>query len=84
MAQLIAAHLSDHGLLYFATLLHAFPTPPDVLKSWYIAPRNGHISIFTLVALTLLFRRVGINVVQTAFGLVGFKKQPNFPNGIFV
>jgi 2-polyprenyl-6-hydroxyphenyl methylase/3-demethylubiquinone-9 3-methyltransferase len=83
-ARLVSSNLAEHGLLYFSTLLHPFPTPDNILTSWYIAPRNGHISIFTLKALTILFRRVGINVFQSAFGLIGFKKQPNFPTQIFV
>jgi 2-polyprenyl-6-hydroxyphenyl methylase/3-demethylubiquinone-9 3-methyltransferase len=84
MAQLIAGHLAEHGLLYISTVLHTAPTSPAALDSWYIAPRNGHISIYTLAALTLLFRRVGVNIVQSSFGILGFRKLPNFPNGIFV
>jgi 2-polyprenyl-6-hydroxyphenyl methylase/3-demethylubiquinone-9 3-methyltransferase len=86
--QVVAAEmarlLSDGGILFLATQLHAHPAGADVLKSWYIAPRNGHISIFTLPALTLLFRAVGINIVQSAYGLVGFRKLPDFPNTLFV
>jgi len=77
-------HLSDNGLLWIQTMLHPNPPPPDVLTSWYIAPRNGHISIFTLPAITVLFRRYGINVVQTAIGLFGVKDLPRFPNRVFV
>jgi hypothetical protein len=65
-------------------MLHPFPTPPNVLDSWYIAPRNGHISIFTLPAIATLFRRVGINVVMTGMGLFGFKRPPRFKNQVFV
>jgi hypothetical protein len=54
------------------------------MKSWYIAPRNGHISIFTLPALSILFRRHGINLVQTLHGLIGFRQKPSFPNSFFV
>ena len=77
-------HLASNGIIWIATALHAFPTPSDVLDSWYIAPRNGHISIFSFIALNALFRSVGINVVQTMHGLVGFKNLPTFPNQIFV
>lgn len=77
-------HLSRDGVLWIQTLLHPHPAPADVLNSWYIAPRNGHISIFTLWALTLLFRKVGINIVQTPFATLGFKSIPRFPNQIFL
>lgn len=84
VANFISEHLSEHGLFYFSTLLHPHPAPSNILDSWYISPRNGHLSIFTNMAITLLFRRVGINVVQTIFGQIGFKKFPNFENNIFI
>ena len=84
MTEMIGDHLAERGLLYFSTALHPHPSDDDVLNSWYIAPRNGHISIFTLPALTVLFRRVGINIVQSAFGLLGFRNPVRFPNGFFV
>jgi SAM-dependent methyltransferase len=83
MAEFIGDHLTDHGVLYFSTLLHPHPSGDDVLGSWYIAPRNGHISIFTQPAITILFRKVGINVAQTAFGLLGIRNPTRFPNGLF-
>ena len=76
--------LSENGLIVFSTLLHPHPTPDNVLSSWYIAPRNGHISIFSLNALTILFRRYKINIVQSAFGLFGFKNLPLYKNEIFI
>jgi len=76
--------LSRDGVIWIQTLLHPHPSGDDILNSWYIAPRNGHISIFTLPALTWLFRQYGINIVQNAFGLFGFKNLPRFPNLLFV
>lgn len=84
MARFIADHLSDRGLLYFSTLLHPHPSGEDILSSWYIAPRNGHVSIFTLPAITLLFRRSGLNVVQTIDGLFAFRNPLAFPTRLFV
>lgn len=83
LAEFIGDHLGDHGVLYFSTLLHPQPSGDDVLSSWYIAPRNGHISIFTLPAITILFRKVGINIVQSAFALLGIRNPTRFPNGLF-
>lgn len=84
LAQFMSQHLRREGILWIQTMLHPCPTPPGVLESWYIAPRNGHISIFTLWSLTLLFRSVGINIVQMALATFGFKSLPRFPNRIFV
>jgi SAM-dependent methyltransferase len=76
--------LSRDGVIWIQTLLHPHPADVEVLKSWYITPSNGHISIFTLPALTLFFRRFGINVVQTAFGILAFKRLPTYANTLFV
>jgi len=77
-------YLSPNGIIWISTVLHVFPAPPDILESWYIAPRNGHISIFSFIALAALFRSVGINIVQTMHGVIGFKDMPNFENQILV
>jgi hypothetical protein len=77
-------HLAEEGLLWIQTMLHPHPTPPNILTSWYIAPRNGHISIFSLPSLTTLFREVGINVVMTSIGLFAFKRLPRYKNAVFV
>ena len=84
VGDLLSKLLSRDGILWIQTLIHPHPAENDILSSWYIAPRNGHISIFTLPALTALFRRYEINVVQTAFGLIGFKHLPTFKNVLFV
>ena len=76
--------LSRDGLLWIQTNLHPYPTPPNVLESWYISPRNGHVSIFSLPALTMLFRSFGINVVQNFAGIFAYKNLPLFPNKLFI
>jgi 2-polyprenyl-6-hydroxyphenyl methylase/3-demethylubiquinone-9 3-methyltransferase len=80
----ISSRMARDGLIHIQTLLHPLPTPDDILNSWYISPRNGHISIFTFEALVLLFRQHGINIVNTAFGVVGFKEKPKFKNKYFI
>lgn len=84
LGQFMKNHLARDGLIWIQTMLHPQPTPPNVLNSSYISPRNGHISIFTLHALTLLFRAYEINIVQTSAGIFGFKNLPQFPNRLFV
>jgi 2-polyprenyl-6-hydroxyphenyl methylase/3-demethylubiquinone-9 3-methyltransferase len=78
------AHLADDGLIWIETLLHPFPTPANILSSWYIAPRDGHISIHTFTSLTKLFNVAGLNVVSNLFGTFAFKNLPRFANKIFV
>jgi hypothetical protein len=77
-------HLCKDGLIWIQTLLHPHPAPANILDSPYIAPRNGHVSIFTFRALALLFSSVRINIVQTVTGVFGFKTLPQFPNRIFL
>ena len=53
--------LRPDGLILFSTLLQ----PPDIATRgvtwWYLAPRNGHISLFTHAALEAILRPLGFN-----------------------
>ncbi len=82
--KIIDKYLSNNGILYFSTLLHPFPPTGNVLDSWYIAPRNGHVSIFTEQAITTLFKQIGINIMHHTLGWIGFKNPPNFHNAFFI
>ncbi len=77
-------HLAENGLVWVETLLHPFPTPPDALDSWYIAPRDGHISIHTFPSISLFFNSIGLNYASTIHGGFAFKKLPDYPNKIFL
>lgn len=56
----LARLIDDKGLIYFSTLLQ----PPDIehlgISWWYIAPRNGHISMYSRCALEILLTRHGL------------------------
>ncbi len=82
--EFLKKHLSRDGIVWVQTLVHPHPTPQDILNSWYIAPRDGHISIHTLWSLTLMFNSIGMNFVQTARGSFAFRRLPTFPNQLFV
>jgi 2-polyprenyl-6-hydroxyphenyl methylase/3-demethylubiquinone-9 3-methyltransferase len=84
VAEFMRKHLSRDGLVWVQTMIHPHPAPEDILNSWYIAPRNGHISIHTFLSLTMLFNSIGMNFVQTAMGLFAFRQLPAFPNKIFL
>jgi hypothetical protein len=76
--------LSRDGMIWIQTLVHPHPAPDDILSSWYISPRDGHVSIHTFWSLTLLFNLVGMNLVQTPRGMFAFRRIPTFRNQIFV
>jgi SAM-dependent methyltransferase len=84
VAAQIARHLAPGGLLWVHTMLHPHPAGDEILQSWYIAPRDGHISIHTLPSLTIMCNAVGLNLVQTALGVFAFRRLPSFPNKIFL
>ena len=71
-------------MIWIQTLVHPHPAPDDILSSWYISPRDGHVSIHTFWSLTLLFNLVGMNFVQTPRGMFAFRRIPTFRNQIFV
>ena len=73
-AQFIANHLSEDGIILMTTTLHPFPYSKDIINSWYITPRTGHVSIFSFESLFQLFRKHKINIVDTKSILVGKKK----------
>lgn len=54
--------MPDHGQIYIETMLHPHDAGPDVMKSWYIAPRDGHISIHTPRSIAALFSAIGMGV----------------------
>lgn len=73
----IAGFVAEDGFLMMGTLAQ----PADILKQrmgwWYIGPRNGHVTLFTRVALALLFRKQGLTVASASDNLhVAFRGQP--------
>jgi hypothetical protein len=54
--------LSDIGVVLFSTVLQ----PPELesvgLNWWYVAPRNGHVSLFSREALAIAWQRHGFTV----------------------
>lgn len=84
LTNFINKHLSKKGIFYIETLIHPFPAPPEILNSWYIAPRDGHISIFSFEAIAALFRGANLNFAKTLYGMLVFKSLPDFPNKFFV
>ena len=61
--------LNPSGMVIFSTLLQ----PPDIAQQgidwWYVAPRNGHVSVFTGKSLRDLFAAEGLDVLHGDNGL---------------
>lgn len=49
------------GALLFSTLVHDEVRTQD-MSSWYLSPRNGHVSIYTIRSLDILFGGLGFRV----------------------
>jgi hypothetical protein len=77
-------YIRRDGIIWVQTMVHPHPAPADVLNSWYIAPRDGHISIHTWWSLTILFNSIGMNFIQTVRGMFAFRQIPKFANKIFL
>lgn len=71
--------LKEDGLLLFSTLLQ----PPDIdeigMGWWYLAPRNGHVSLFSQAALVALTNLLGLQFGSFNSNMhVAFRQLPDF------
>lgn len=62
----ILACAAEPGLIMYSTLVQPADFDTLGLNWWYIAPRNGHISIFSKQSLQLAWNRHGYNTVSLA------------------
>ena len=81
MASLLKTREEDgeDGLLLFSTLLQ----PEDIVQTatnwWYVAPRNGHCSLYSANALARLFASVGMQVASSNASLhLAYRRIPGF------
>jgi hypothetical protein len=56
------------GALLFSTLVHD-DVPTQDVSSWYIAPKNGHVSIFSTRSLDVMFGTLGWSVQHLTLNL---------------
>jgi 2-polyprenyl-6-hydroxyphenyl methylase/3-demethylubiquinone-9 3-methyltransferase len=71
--------LEPGGAMFFSTLLQ----PPDIARLgmnwWYVAPRNGHVSLFTQAALACVLGPRGFTVGSYTDNLhVAWRKKPSW------
>jgi len=60
----ILASVAEPGFVMFSTLVQPIEFDKIGLDWWYVGPRNGHISMFSLKALMLAWQRYGYRVVS--------------------
>ena len=71
--------LEDEGILLFTTLMQPADFDQLGLRWWYVAPRNGHISLYSRRSLAILFERNGMGLVSlTDLVHMAFRKLPAF------
>jgi 2-polyprenyl-6-hydroxyphenyl methylase/3-demethylubiquinone-9 3-methyltransferase len=55
----IVAHTAEPGIVLFSTLVQPEDFGREGMGWWYIAPRNGHVSLFSRPALEMAWQRHG-------------------------
>ncbi len=60
----VAGLVQEEGIVVFSTLVQ----PPDFLQKgldwWYVAPRNGHVTIYSAQALRALWTELGFQLIS--------------------
>jgi 2-polyprenyl-6-hydroxyphenyl methylase/3-demethylubiquinone-9 3-methyltransferase len=75
----IVSMLRTPGLIVFSTVLRAGPALQQGINWWYIAPRNGHISIFSPQSLHRLMSACGLRCgLSPTSRHVAFREVPPF------
>jgi 2-polyprenyl-6-hydroxyphenyl methylase/3-demethylubiquinone-9 3-methyltransferase len=76
---LMVESLAEQGLVLFSTLVQPEDFNNLGLNWWYVGPRNGHISIFSLRALELVWRRQAYKLASFNKNLhIAFRVLPSF------
>ena len=76
---LLAECVAEPGLAHISTFAQPADFPTIGVNWWYVAPRNGHISIFSRKALALAFGRHGYKTVSLSDNLhFAFRTLPTF------
>jgi SAM-dependent methyltransferase len=71
--------LAAEGVILFSTLTQPANFDELGLRWWYVAPRNGHVSIYSRRALTILFEKHGLQLFSlTDLVHMAYRKLPAF------
>jgi 2-polyprenyl-6-hydroxyphenyl methylase/3-demethylubiquinone-9 3-methyltransferase len=70
---------ADPGLILYSTLLQPYDLATCGVAWWYVAPRNGHVSIFSQQALTAAWEKHGYKTVPVQPNMhFAFRKLPPY------
>ncbi len=71
--------LAAEGVILFSTLTQPANFAELGLRWWYVAPRNGHVSLYSQRGLTILFEKHGMQIVSFSEVFhMAFRKVPAF------
>lgn len=71
--------VAEEGMVFFSTLLQPDNFEQLGFSWWYVAPRNGHISLFSRNALAEVWRQQGFQVTNlNDNGHIAFRRMPVF------
>jgi 2-polyprenyl-6-hydroxyphenyl methylase/3-demethylubiquinone-9 3-methyltransferase len=71
--------LKPDGLVIFSTLVQPSDIETLGVSWWYVAPRNGHVSLYTQSALAAVLRPLGLRLGAFTAGLhVAWREVPDF------
>lgn len=80
----IESLLGDEGLVVMSTLTQPRDIGDRPLDWWYLAPRNGHVTVFTHAGLAALWGRVGLRYGAVSDNLhVAYRTPPAFAKHLF-
>lgn len=76
----LVAKLRSDGVLYFTTLLSdGIQSGRDLLDWWYLAPRNGHVSLFSNKSLTFLLEQYDFKLASVNSNLhIAYRELPKW------
>lgn len=79
----IAARVQADGIVVFSTLLQPGDFAQRGLDWWYVAPRNGHVTIYSAQSLRALWSDLGFQLISHGDGLhIAYRTLPAFAQGL--
>lgn len=79
----IAARVQPDGIVVFSTLLQPGDFAQRGLSWWYVAPRNGHVTIYSAQSLRALWSDLGFQLISHGDGLhIAYRTLPAFAQGL--
>lgn len=80
LIQRLLEKMKDDGVLFFSTLLSDQALQQGILLQWwYLAPRNGHVSLFSYQSLSILLEKYDLKMKQISPNdFIAYRKLPEW------